>query len=416
MSKRKSVSKPRINAADSNQQSEKTQRREEFVRENTGFRLLGEIITWRVGMGGVKHVDLVQALKDAGLNEKVARELLPRHAFTRAARKLSEDRVIDPVNENDDSIRFQFTKRFMEENEWKYTTECYLELDKQLGKVTCKTNPDLEAKAQQLLDEAMENRTTADVSKIIQKLFDAEADLFPIRDQGGVYFVPDQFSGFTEKIETFLGKLGGRVSRFPVPADTKQGDKSVQEAILDGLAQIIHDHEEAVNEFGLDTRHDTITRQAERIKQTRVKVEAYANYLQERKEELLQSIDSANNRLTQRVQELTEERAKAPVVQTEGGANRAYLFSYSVTAVLRWMGKREWKFKAAKKVLDYFVGAGKISDATIRAQLLGGRNGERGEIPELTEEQAKRLEEVRDQEDQPPTNGVQVTEGETVLV
>src|SRR5215813_12352274 len=58
-----------------------------------GTPLLGEVITWNAGGVKVKHTALVEALRDAGLDEKVARELAPRHAFTRACRKLGEKRI-----------------------------------------------------------------------------------------------------------------------------------------------------------------------------------------------------------------------------------------------------------------------------------------------------------------------------------
>ena len=403
----KQVRKPRVNATKDEMTSSKAQKREEFIRENKAVRLLGEIVTWNSGAEGHSHADIVQSLKDCDLNHEVARELLPRHAFTRAAKKLTENRVIDPVNQDNDEIKFQFTKRFMEENEWKYSTECYLTLNKKTGRISCPSNPELETAAQDALDKAMEQRTSADVTKMIQKLFDAEADLFPIRDQGGVYFVPQQYEAFVAKIEKFVTRLGGRVSRFPVPADTQQGDKSVQDAIINGLSMVIHDHEEAVEGFGLDTRHDTLERAAEKIKATRVKIEAYAHYLSERKAELEAAVEEANNKLKERVKSLTEERSKMPAVTTDGGGTRAYIFGFSVTAVIRWMGLNNWTFKQIKKTVDHFVGVGKISEATIRAQMLGGRNipkmtkddkGWRGDAPDLPPHQVAELVKARDAE------------------
>lgn len=396
------VRKPRINAAANESSNHKTQKREEFVRQNSAMRLLGEIITWNPGKTGFSHTDVVTALKDTGLNHEVAREMLPRHAFTRAAKKLSENRVIDVVNQDHEDIKFQFTKRFIEENEWKYAKECYLTLNKKTGKISCSVT-ELETAAQDALDKAMEERTAADITKIITKLFDAEADLFPIRDQGGVYFVPQQYESFVVKVENFVTRLGGRVNRFPVPADTQQGDKSVQDAIINGLGMVIKDHEEAVAGFGVDTRHDTLERAAEKIKATRVKIEAYAHYLNERRQEMLDAVEVANNKLKVRIQELTMERSKAPVVQTEGGGNRAYIFGYAVTAIIRWMGKNGWSTKQAKKVIDHFLGVGSISPATVQAQILGGRNiaklnrddkGWRGDAPDLSPEQIKQLEDA----------------------
>jgi hypothetical protein len=389
--KTKQVSKPRINAANGNKTSAKAQRREEFTEQHKSARMLGEVVTWNTGGTAHIHADIVQALKDASLDDKVARELLPRHAFSRAAKKLTEERVIDVLRDEKDTITFQFTKRVIESDEWSYKKETLLKLDKTSGKITCDI-PALEAKAQQELDRAMEVRTSADITKMIQKLFDAEADLFPIRDQGGVYFVPDQYVGFTAKVETFVQKIGGRINRFPVPANTAQGDRSVSDAIVNGLSLVIADHEEAVEGFGLDTRHDTIARQAEKIKQTRVKVEAYAQYLQDKKDELLESVEKANVALRARVQRLTEERAKSPATMTSEGG-RQVIFGWAATAVIRWMGRQLWGFKQARKVLDKFGAKDSISDATIRAQLQGGRdeNNPRGEPAKLTPEQEEQL-------------------------
>ena len=64
--------------------------------------LLGEIVTWTCSGVTVRHTDLVAALREAGLDEAVARELAPRHAFTRACKKLSDQRIIRPVSEDAD--------------------------------------------------------------------------------------------------------------------------------------------------------------------------------------------------------------------------------------------------------------------------------------------------------------------------
>ena len=62
-----------------------------------------------------------------------------------------------------------------------------LALDKRTGAVTCDL-PGLGTLAQEELDRATDARTGSDVTRVIQKLFDRHADLFPIRPQGGCYF------------------------------------------------------------------------------------------------------------------------------------------------------------------------------------------------------------------------------------
>jgi hypothetical protein len=364
-------------------------RRDDFIRAHQGMRLLGEIITWGLDAQVHTHADVIRSLNDAGLDTSVAKEILPKHAFTRASRKLAEERVIDELAQNTDKISFQFTKRFLKNNEWTYAKETVLILNKDTGVVSCE-DKDLQRAAQEAVDKAIEARTTADITKMIQTLFDKNADLFPIRDQGGVYFVPVSYGEFTDKIENFVTKLGGRVNRFPIPADTKQGDRSVQDAVINGLSMVIADHEEAIDEFGVTTRSDTIERQADRIKATRVKVEAYADYLKDRAEELVLALDDANRKLLEKVAKITEDKANAPAL--ENGGTRSVIFGHSMTAVIRWMASKGWTFAEAKKVLGGMKGI-VVSDATIRAQLGGWR--QRGEPAVLSPDQEKELEKSR---------------------
>src|SRR4051812_35882709 len=102
-----------------------------------GTRLLGEIITWSCSKVSIRHIDLIEALRDSGLDESVARELAPRHAFARACKKLSEARIIRQVGEDDASIRFQFTAEHRDGDHFTYDLETMLSLDKATGRVTC---------------------------------------------------------------------------------------------------------------------------------------------------------------------------------------------------------------------------------------------------------------------------------------
>jgi hypothetical protein len=54
-----------------------------------GTRLLGEVISWTCPAVTVRHRAVIEALRDATLDETVARELAPRHAFSRACKKLA---------------------------------------------------------------------------------------------------------------------------------------------------------------------------------------------------------------------------------------------------------------------------------------------------------------------------------------
>jgi hypothetical protein len=273
-----------------------------------GTTLLGEVIAWTCSGVTVTHPALLAALRDAGLDEGVARELAPKHAFTRACKKLCDRRIIRQVGEDEATVRFQFTSESRDGDRFEYTLETLLTLDKRTGAVTCDL-PGLAALAQEELDRAIDARSGADVTRVIQKLFDRHADLFPVRPQGGVYFVPERHGAFVDRVQAMLGRLNGQILRFPVPAGTAEGDRSVQESVAAGLADVIADHRKAVAAFGEDTREDTLRRAAERIRATQFKISAYAEYLLDEKGKLDRELAAARDELRRKVEQLA-----APVV------------------------------------------------------------------------------------------------------
>lgn len=278
-----------------------------------GQKLLGEIVTWTSSRVSIRHLDVITALRACGLDEAVARELAPRHAFARACRRLSDNRVIDVTGETKDRITFQFTAKRREEGYVSYDFETLLALDKTTGQVTCDL-PHLAGSAQAELDRCITARTGGDVTRIVQKLFERQADLFPIRERGGAYFVPEKYAGFVNRVQGFLTRIGGGMARFPIPAGTPHGDASVKDAVAAGLRALIEEHHRAIAGFGEDTRPDTLERAAERIRQTRYKIEAYAAYLAEEKARLEREVAGATEHLRHKVAEIAGTREEGAAV------------------------------------------------------------------------------------------------------
>lgn len=268
-----------------------------------GTKLLGEIITWSCAKVSIRHIDLIEALRESDLEESVARELAPRHAFARACKKLAQQRIIRQVAEDEKAIKFQFTAEHREGDRFSYDLETMLTLDKASGKVSCDL-AGLATLAQEELDRCLAARTGSDITRVVQRLFEKRADLFPIREQGGAYFCPQEHVTFVDKVQTFLGRLNGKMNRFPVPAGTPEGDRSVKESVAAGLSALISEHQSAIAAFGEDTRSSTLERAAERIRQTRFKISAYADYLAEEKVRLEEQLAAASSKLRAKVEEL----------------------------------------------------------------------------------------------------------------
>ncbi len=78
----------------------------------------------------------------------------------------------------------------------------------------------------------------------------------------------------------------------------------MKESVAAGLAHLIDDHRRAVAAFGEDTRDDTLQRAAEKIRATRLKVEAYSELLADQKANLDRELEAARDDLRHKVEAL----------------------------------------------------------------------------------------------------------------
>lgn len=274
--------------------------------------LMGEIITWSTGRV-VGYAEVKAALSVAGLPTEAAKEMLPRSAFSRAAKQLIEDRIINKVSEDKGSMVFQLNQKHANGNgKLDFPYEDTLTLDKDTGAVAC-NNAELASKAKTEMDKALSTRTPGDVTRIVQKLFEDRAGLWAIRDQGGAYFVPVEHQTFTASVETFLVAMGGRMRRFPVPKGTPQGNAAVRETLATGIAGMIAEHNVAVDAFDDDSRGDTLERRAEKIQRTRLQIDAYATYLESEKDKLITALEEAKMKLVAKINQ------KAAETESSGG-------------------------------------------------------------------------------------------------
>lgn len=287
------------------------------------MKLSAELVTLGGRNGSrYQYAAVVGALTLAGLDPKTAREFLPRNAWSRACRRLAEQRVIDVIREDEEEALFQFSRRHLAEDrteggqQIEYRKEIKILLDKESGNLFCRDESVLQ-QARLELEKCMGERTNNDVTSIVHRLFRANGDLMPLPGAAGVYLVPIKYRDFLRKVETFLSKLGRKPHIVPIPEGTEDGDRTVQETVADYLGSLIQDHEAAVEGFGESTRNGTFDAAAKRINETRVKVEAYALYLMDRKDELLAAVDAAKDKLAEAVERLMGKKEEAPEAEVE---------------------------------------------------------------------------------------------------
>src|SRR3982751_5318941 len=125
------------NGAVATEKSVQRQRAKGLAKELYSFPVHGEIVTWQVKRDSTRtYKDVQKALSAAGLDPDTARKIMPRFAFTRACKKLKEKAVFDVVKDSADTVRFQLTKKTMANDEWKYTKDTELSLNKNTGVIT----------------------------------------------------------------------------------------------------------------------------------------------------------------------------------------------------------------------------------------------------------------------------------------
>lgn len=250
----------------------------------------------------MKYIDLVSYLAQAGLDDKLAKLMSPRKAFSRACRKLVESRVIRKVEETEDELCFQFTREDRKSGQlFDYWMETLVWLNKKTGVIKADLDH-IRDKAQQELDQAMEDRTGSDVSGLVMEIFRQSGDLFPI--SGNVWFIPEKNLETVRKVTTFLEFLKQGITRFPVPKGSPEGDKSVREVVTRGLQKLIEEHKKSIESFVDSTRSGTLEKTVDRINETRFKVEAYAELLASSKESLETELQECKLLLKKKIMEL----------------------------------------------------------------------------------------------------------------
>ena len=274
--------------------------REDLVRYAKGMELLGEIVSWNVSKVSISQTALEDALKSADLTTHVTPELPFQTAFTRACKNLGQKHLIRKLEEDSEFVYFQFTKEAREAEYFTYSTEGKLTLSKETGKVAC-TAAELGQAVQVELDKELPLRKGADVSKLLLKLLEHEAGLFPVRPQGGCYLVMKEHSLFLDSLESFTGRVGGCLLRYPIPSGTRSGDQSVKLTIASALSALINEYSNSIDNFGSDTKPSTLEKAADHIRVARFKVESYSAYLEDERSKLDGLLVAASERLKEKV-------------------------------------------------------------------------------------------------------------------
>jgi hypothetical protein len=286
--------------------------------------LLGDVVAFQDPREAVSIAQVRDALATAGLPHDAAPDLSPRAAFSRACKELKENRQIDKVSLDKDTrdTKFQLTQLDRSNGHIDFRLECFAFLNLDTGIIRCEDSG-IETQARELFAAAMQARTATDITRIVQGMFKAKADLFALVPNKGVaYFVPECHRPFTDQIERFYTALGGKLCRFPVPKGTETGNANVRDAVAQGMEAALAELESTAATWDETTRESTMEKFVERWQTAQFKIEAYAEYLGQSQENALARAAQVKQKLSERITAVGElkEKAKAEKDTTESGA------------------------------------------------------------------------------------------------
>jgi hypothetical protein len=234
---------------------------------------IGKIVSWSAPKEPISVTTLRVALINAGFDPDYAKDMAPRNAFSRSIKELNKERIIRKVDEDENEVKFQFTREALVNTEFEYTKECELFLNKSSGTVRGSSN-ELAHHAQSLVFHNMSIRISSDITRLIQKIFEnAGGDLAPIRPQGGVYFVPAAQDGLVVSVKQLLRDVGGELIVYSLEDDddTKQ---SVESQLTAYLMARIEDFNQSIDALTAESRDSVIGRRVADCEKIRGKLES----------------------------------------------------------------------------------------------------------------------------------------------
>lgn len=150
-----------------------------------------------------------KALVKSGLDPETAQKIGKLGCFARAKSKLSADGLILEVCKKDDEGRWLWqlsdtVKDKSNKVSLKFKAHFWLTEDGEVGS----NDEAVRSKVEALFEEYGGIFLSADLMRIVHRIFLAQSGLLALRHAGGVYFVPEANRPLLEKVMTFLQDIG----------------------------------------------------------------------------------------------------------------------------------------------------------------------------------------------------------------
>jgi hypothetical protein len=268
------------------------------------YDILGYTVWWNIRDVEITQDQFAALLRQAGIDEKYAREHIYRSAFIRALHNLEEKRIIRRVDETGSLLTYQFTAEQVVttdgEKSLEYDKETVIIVDKDVyrrtgdfKKALVQGRDDIKQKVLTFFEQEKTKYYSSDITRYIQKIFQDRADFVNLRPQGCVYFVPARYSEVVQSIKRMVEQLNKLCSLEAMPIVNVESSREVIGGAFTLEMQQVYVNIAAELKAVVDGNKDvgekwTENKRAE-ISDLLARVDDYAGVLTEKKKEQMTS-------------------------------------------------------------------------------------------------------------------------------
>jgi hypothetical protein len=207
---------------------------------------------------------------------------------------MEENRIIKLVYKDETRTIYQFTTEIKNElkEQFDYQLETKIKIDKTINSnqiediVSC-DDPTILEKFISLYYQQRILFTSQDITRLIKRILNKQADIVLLREQGCIYFTPAAFRELLINLKSFMTSIESNLSFFPVP-NLKTMQETIGNVVQDELTTIFETIQKEINNAKKEEKTEKwIIHRLEKINEINSRLEMYKQILNEKENDKL---------------------------------------------------------------------------------------------------------------------------------
>jgi len=193
----------------------------------------GTIVTWTINNLFINRGAVVNALTAAGIANIAVPSVEPRTYLRRAIKECDQSGLIRVLSDDAKEICYAIVDEETdgEAKRWEGRMRTAITMDKTTGEITFTRNSSLQQQLQEAIGRNLDGMLPRDIGSVFKNILTKHANAIPLRETGGVYFVPETHRHVIDQLDTIaqaiaktirVGKV--RVNRFEIVATNRAAD------------------------------------------------------------------------------------------------------------------------------------------------------------------------------------------------